>query len=123
MRKKGWCRSDAPTQLRHSAISRLLNSGADPFAVQKLAGLSDVRLTTQTYAHVQAEVLRRAAGVLDRLALEGKTRPDGRHDYNLDRLPTIKTNHGENIAPVPVSTISLMHIMKANIRIVLQKGQ
>lgn len=29
--------------LRHSAISPLLNSGADPFAVQKLAGHSDVR--------------------------------------------------------------------------------
>jgi Phage integrase family len=57
--------------LRHSAISLLLNSGADPFAVQKLAGHSDVRLTTQTYAHVQAEALRRAAGVLDRICLEG----------------------------------------------------
>jgi site-specific recombinase XerD len=29
--------------LRHSAISLLLNSGADPFAVQKLAGHSDGR--------------------------------------------------------------------------------
>ena len=44
--------------LRHSAISLLLNSGSDPFAVQKLAGHSDVRLATQIYAHV------RAAGVL-----------------------------------------------------------
>lgn len=26
----------------------------------------------QTYAHVQAEALRRAAGVLDRVGLEGK---------------------------------------------------
>ncbi len=58
--------------LRHTAISMLLNSGADPFAVQKLAGHSDVRLTTQTYAHVQAEALRRAAGVLDRIGLDGK---------------------------------------------------
>jgi hypothetical protein len=33
--------------------------------VQKLAGHSDVRLTTQPFAHVQAEALRRAAGVLD----------------------------------------------------------
>jgi len=55
--------------LRHSAISLLLNSGADPFAVQKLAGHSDVRLTTQTYAHVQAEALKRAAGVLDRICI------------------------------------------------------
>ena len=52
---------------RHSATSLLLNSGVDPFAVQKLAGHSDVRLTTQTYAHVQTEALRRAAGVLDRV--------------------------------------------------------
>jgi integrase len=54
-----------PHNLRHTAISLLLNSGSDPFAVQKLAGHSDVRLTTKTYAHVQAEALRRAAGVLD----------------------------------------------------------
>ncbi len=58
--------------LRHSAISLLLNSGADPFAVQKLAGHSDVRLTTQTYAHVQVDALKRAAGVLDRIGLEGR---------------------------------------------------
>jgi integrase len=50
--------------LRHLAISLLLNSGADPFAVQKLAGHSDVRLATQTYAHVRAEALGREAGVL-----------------------------------------------------------
>ncbi|TFH33601.1 MAG: hypothetical protein E4G99_11240 [Anaerolineales bacterium] len=48
---------------RRTAISLLLNSGADPFAVQKLAGHSDVRLTTQTYAHVQADALRRAVGL------------------------------------------------------------
>jgi integrase len=58
--------------LRHSAISLLLNSGADPFAVQKLAGHTDVRITTQTYAHVQAAALRRAVGVLDRIGLEGE---------------------------------------------------
>ena len=46
--------------IRHTAISLLLNSGAEPFAVQKLAGHSDVRLTTQTYAHVHAKAQRRA---------------------------------------------------------------
>jgi len=61
---------------RHIAISLLLNSGADPFAVQKLAGHSDVRLTTYTYAHVQSEALRRAVGVLDRLGLEGTVGED-----------------------------------------------
>ena len=58
--------------LLHTAIFLLLNSGADPFTVQKLAGHSDVQLTTQTYVHVQAEVLTRAAGVLDRIGLEGR---------------------------------------------------
>jgi integrase len=62
--------------LRHTAISLLLNSGADPFAVQKLAGHSDVRLTTQTYAHVQADALRRAMRVLDRIGVEGKAGED-----------------------------------------------
>jgi site-specific recombinase XerD len=62
--------------IRHAAISLLLSSGAEPFAVQKLAGHSDVRLTTQTYAHVQADALRRAAGVLDGIrdaARDGKS--------------------------------------------------
>ena len=58
--------------IRHPAISRLLNSDADPFAVQKLAGHSDVRLTAQTYAHVQADALRREVGVLNRIRLEGE---------------------------------------------------
>lgn len=68
--------------LRHTAISLLLNSGADPFAVQKLAGHSDVRLTTQTYAHVQAEALRRAVGVFDGINLTGKA------DANVDLAQT-----------------------------------
>ena len=58
--------------LRHSAISLLLNSGADPFVEKKLAGHSDVRLATMTYAHVRAEALRRAVGVLERVGLEGE---------------------------------------------------
>jgi site-specific recombinase XerD len=57
---------------RHSAISLLLNSGADPFAVQKLAGHSDIRQTTQTYAHVQGEALRKAVELLDKLNLVGE---------------------------------------------------
>jgi integrase len=66
--------------LRHSAISLLLNSGADLFAVQRLAGHSDVHLTTQTYAHMQADALRRAMGVLDRFGLDkegGRGKPCG----------------------------------------------
>jgi hypothetical protein len=44
--------------------------------VQKLAGHSDVRLTRQTYAHVQAEALRSAVGVLDRMDREEKAVED-----------------------------------------------
>jgi integrase len=44
--------------------------------VQKLAGHSDVRLTRQTYAYVQAEALRRAVGVLDRMDREEKAVED-----------------------------------------------
>jgi integrase len=44
--------------LRHTAISLLLNSVAGPFAVQKPARHSDVRLTTdETYAYIHAESL------------------------------------------------------------------
>jgi len=50
--------------IRHTAIALLLHSSDDPFAAQKLAGHSDVRLTSQTYAYVQTEASggRREAG-------------------------------------------------------------
>jgi len=69
---------------RHTAISLLLKRGADPFAVQNPAGHSDVRLTTQTYAHVQADALKRAARVLDRIGVAEKA--GGYPLANNDRL-------------------------------------
>jgi integrase len=42
-------------KLQHSAISLLLTSGTDPSALQKLAGHSDVRITTQAYARLQED--------------------------------------------------------------------
>jgi hypothetical protein len=62
--------SDTGTQTRRKRI--FCHQTEDPFAVQKLAGHSDIRLTTQTYAHVQAKALRRAVGVLDPIGLEGE---------------------------------------------------
>ena len=41
--------------IRHTAISLLLHSSDDPFAIQKRAGHSDVRLTSQIYVYVQTE--------------------------------------------------------------------
>ena len=66
--------SDSRTETRRKQI--FCHQTEDPFAVQKLAGHSDVRLTTQAYAHVQSDALRRAAGVLDRFGLEGKAGKD-----------------------------------------------
>jgi integrase len=57
--------------MRHSAITLLVDGVADPFAVQKLAGHSDVR-QTQNYTHVQVDALRRAVGVLVRILFEGE---------------------------------------------------
>ncbi len=54
-------------------VDRSRGAGHDPFAVQKLAGHSDVRLTTQTYAHVQEEVLKKAVSVLDRMDWKRET--------------------------------------------------
>ena len=51
-----------------SAISLSYNGGAEPFTVKKLLGHSGVLGRTQTYAHMQAEALRRTAGA----------RPEGR---------------------------------------------
>ncbi|MBP2684821.1 MAG: hypothetical protein H6Q79_2860, partial [Deltaproteobacteria bacterium] len=58
--------------IRNTAISLLLNSGADPFTALKPAGHSDVRLTMQVYSHVFVGALRKAAGVLDRIGLDGE---------------------------------------------------
>ena len=44
----------------------------DPLAAQKPTGHTNVRLTMQTYMHVRGDVLRRAAGVLDLIELDGE---------------------------------------------------
>jgi len=62
----GGCAEEAVGNIPGGVATR---GGSNPFAVQKLAGHSDVRLTTQTYARVQAEALRKAAGVLDQIGL------------------------------------------------------
>jgi len=61
---------------------RLLYSGPDSFAVQKFAGHSYVRLTTQTNAHLREEALWRAAGVLDRVGLEVDVARDGKSAHH-----------------------------------------
>jgi integrase len=50
--------------LRHTFITRMVRQNAPPTVVQRLARHSDVRLTLQTYTHLQDEELR---GWLDRL--------------------------------------------------------
>jgi hypothetical protein len=68
-----WLTETSPADDSVQPVQPLMrSSGADPFSVRKLAGHSDVRLTTQTYAHVQADALRRAVGVMDRIGLEGE---------------------------------------------------
>jgi integrase len=39
-------------QLRHTAVSLLIDGGANPRAIQSFAGHSDVRMTLQTYGHL-----------------------------------------------------------------------
>jgi hypothetical protein len=48
-----WLTETSPADDSVQPVQPLMrSSGADPFSVRKLAGHSDVRLTTQTYAHV-----------------------------------------------------------------------
>ena len=46
--------------LRHSYITHLIRSGANPKVVQVLARHSDIRLTMQRYTHLEAGDLRKA---------------------------------------------------------------
>lgn len=59
--------------LRHTAASRLIESGADPRVAADILGHTDLTLTLRVYAHSQAEkrkeVLMRAAGGMDALLL------------------------------------------------------
>jgi integrase len=43
---------------RHSAVTQLLNDGVSPKTVARIAGHSDVRVTLNTYAHVECEQLK-----------------------------------------------------------------
>jgi len=61
---------DRRTQTRRKRI--FCHQTGGPFVIPNVAEPSDIRLTTQPYAYVQAEALRRAAGVLDRVSLVGE---------------------------------------------------
>lgn len=50
--------------LRHPFCSTLLNNGADLAAVSKLMGHSTVKMTTDTYYHLQQGEKKRAVGLL-----------------------------------------------------------
>jgi len=50
--------------------SPFFNGGNNRSSEQDLAVHSGIRVTKQIYAHVQAEALRRAMGVLARIALD-----------------------------------------------------
>jgi integrase len=42
---------------RHTAVTRLLNNGVSTKTVARIAGQSDVRITLNTYTHVETEQL------------------------------------------------------------------
>ena len=45
--------------LRHTALTRLAESEADPFSIQKIAGHSDIRVTSR-YVHPTPEHIQKA---------------------------------------------------------------
>jgi len=51
--------------LRHTAITRALEKGADMAMVQKLAGHSSIQMTVNVYGHIQAGALGAVVAVLD----------------------------------------------------------
>jgi hypothetical protein len=63
----GDCTDEAVGNIPGGVATR---EGSIPFTVLKLAGHSDVRLTTRTYARVQAKALRKAEGALDQIGPE-----------------------------------------------------
>ncbi len=48
-------------QLRHSYVSHMLMAGANPVAVQRLAGHADLKTTLEVYGHLAPEFLRAEA--------------------------------------------------------------
>ena len=51
--------------LRHSAASLLIAGGVQLAEVSMLLGHSEIRLTADTYAHLQRETASRAAQLMD----------------------------------------------------------
>ncbi|HEY3451074.1 MAG TPA: tyrosine-type recombinase/integrase [Myxococcales bacterium] len=45
-------------QLRHTYVSHLLMAGANPVAVQHMAGHADLKITLETYGHLVPNFMR-----------------------------------------------------------------
>jgi site-specific recombinase XerD len=50
MKKQGLASSFCPYVLRHTGLTRLGESGSDVFAIQKIAGHTDIKMTSR-YVH------------------------------------------------------------------------
>lgn len=49
-----------PHELRHTFGTSLYRRGVDIYAIQKVMGHKDIRVTTQTYVHAETDALRRS---------------------------------------------------------------
>jgi site-specific recombinase XerD len=63
--------------LRHSAVSRLIEQGADIAVVQAIAGHASAATTLKIYTHLRDQRLREAADRFDPRHVRGTTAPAG----------------------------------------------
>jgi site-specific recombinase XerD len=68
-----------PYCLRHSALTRLAESGCDAFTLAKIAGHSSITIT-QRYCHPQADAIERA---FQKMAAQQKVVTEGGHQPKL----------------------------------------
>jgi integrase len=78
-------------QLRHTAVSLLIDAGANPKAIQAFVGHSDIRETLQTYGHLFDNGGQALADILEKLREEHRNGDDGRRadrtDAHARRVP------------------------------------
>ena len=65
--------------LRHTTATLLLRAGVDLHRVQRILRHKDVKLTTDTYGHLQVEDLRAAINTLPALAADEVAASTGQH--------------------------------------------
>jgi integrase len=86
MKDQGVASSFCPYVLRHTGLTRLGESGSDVFAIQKIAGHTDIKMTSRyvhpTPPHIEQSFTKLNAYNAEKAAQRNTAKPDAEHELN-----------------------------------------